>query len=303
MLANKIGPGAVETLSLWFGENMIDCDILGILPIRPTIKVVDIGAMFDAEDPTPFAKLVQAGIAEIIGFDPVQEECDKLNATAGHGCRYLPFAIGDGRKRTFHICNSPMTSSLYEPNTPLVERFQNLENLMRIVKTMEIQTHRLDEIKEVDDADFLKLDVQGAELDVLTGAPRVLVEAVLVQTEVEFVPMYKDQPLFAEVDQHLRRQGYLFHKFAGTAGRTFKPLVVENDINKTLSQTLWADAVYVKNFMELDRLSPEKLLKLAVILHLQYTSFDLALESLKAYDAKTGAGLANKYVQGLVKRK
>lgn len=282
---------------------MIDCDILGLLPIRPTINIVDIGAMFDAEDPAPFAQLVQAGIAKIVGFEPQQDECDKLNAMVGHGCRYLPYAIGDGRNCAFYICNSPMSSSLYEPNTPLLERFQNLENHMHVVKSADIQTHRLDEIKEIDDTDFLKLDVQGAELDVLTGATRVLSDAVLVQTEVEFVPMYKDQPLFAEVDQHLRRQGYLFHKFAGTAGRTFKPLVVENDINKTLSQTMWADAVYVRDFMALDRLSPEKLLKLAVILHLQYTSFDLALEALKAYDAKTGAGLANRYIQGLLKRK
>src|SRR5271170_3308077 len=104
---------------------MIDCDILGLLPFRPTINIVDVGAMFIKEDPAPFAKLVEAGIAKIVGFEPVQVECDKLNATAAHGCRYLPYAVGDGRVRTFHICNSPMTSSLYEPNTPLLEKFQN----------------------------------------------------------------------------------------------------------------------------------------------------------------------------------
>jgi hypothetical protein len=140
-------------------------------------------------------------------------------------------------------------------------------------------------------------------LDVLTGATRVLADAVLVHTEVEFVPMYKEQPLFAEVDQHLRRHGYLFHRFSSGSGRTFKPLVLNNDHNKATSQFLWADVVYVKDFMALDRLSPEKLLKLAVILHMQYGSIDLALESLKAYDAKTGAGLADRYLRGLLNEK
>jgi FkbM family methyltransferase len=281
---------------------MINFDILSILPNRPIINIVDVGAMFIEEDPSPFAKLIEAGIAKIVGFEPVQAECDKLNSKAAQGSRYLPYAIGDGRKRTFHICNFPMTSSLYEPNTALLEKFHNLENVTRVVQRVEIQTHRLDDIIEVGDADFLKLDVQGAELDILVGATKVLDSAVLVETEVEFVPMYKDQPLFAEMDQHLRRHGFLFHKFPGLAGRTFKPLVVENDINKMLSQTLWGDAVYARDFMFLDRLSPEKLLKLAVILHMQYQSWDLAMESLKAYDAKTGAGLSGRYVQGLLSK-
>ena len=111
--------------------------------------------------------------------------------------------------------------------------------------------------------------------------------------------MYKGQPLFAEVDQRLRRSGFVFHKFAGVAGRTFKPLVVNNDVNKCLSQMLWADAVYVKDFMALDRLPPEKLLRLAVILHMVYGSFDLAIQALLAYDRQCSSGLAPAYLHRL----
>jgi hypothetical protein len=192
-----------------------------------------------------------------------------------------------------------MTSSLLEPNSGLLDRFQNLENLTQVVKKHTFATKRLDDIAEITGVDFLKLDVQGAELDVMNGGDRVLAEALVVHTEVEFVEMYKGQPLFAEVDQRLRRSGFVFHKFAGVAGRTFKPLILNNDVNQCLSQMLWADAVYVKDFMALDRLPAEKLLRLAAILHMVYGSFDLAMQALLAYDRQHSSALAPAYLHRL----
>jgi len=93
-----------------------------------------------------------------------------------------------------------------------------------VVGRVPVTTKRMQDLKEITDTDFLKVDVQGAELYVLRGAGRCLEDAVVVHTEAEFVPMYKEQPLFAEVDQFLRQSGFIFHKFDGVAGRPFKPL-------------------------------------------------------------------------------
>ncbi len=275
-------------------------NIFDIIPTPSPIRIIDVGAMDIGDD--VYAPLVKGGIAHVLGFECVQAECDRLNAMkrSTHTC--LPHAIGDGRERTFHECNYPMTSSLYEPDSALLAKFQNLENLTQVVKKGSIQTHRLDDLPEAAGADFLKLDVQGAEVDVMNGADNVLADAVVIHTEVEFVPMYKGQPLFAEVDQRLRKSGYIFHKFTGISGRTFQPLVVNNDVNQALSQMLWADAVYVKDFMALERLSAEKLLKMAVILHMIYGSFDLVLQVLQAYDAKTQTRFAEAYFQKLTTR-
>jgi methyltransferase FkbM-like protein len=101
-----------------------------------------------------------------------------------------------------------MTSSLYAPNTPLLAAFDRLEELVRVVREIPIETHRLDDVPEAAGADYLKIDVQGAELDVLRGAPRLLAEALVVHAEVEFVPLYREQPLFADVDRTLRGAGY-----------------------------------------------------------------------------------------------
>jgi hypothetical protein len=58
----------------------------------------------------------------------------------------LPYAIGDGTRRRLHVCNHPMTSSLYQPNTPLLAAFDDLEEIVRVVREMAVDTRRLDDI-------------------------------------------------------------------------------------------------------------------------------------------------------------
>jgi hypothetical protein len=189
-------------------------------------------------------------------------------------------------------------SSLFEPNTSLLAKFQNLEELVRVKKTHQVETRRLDDIPELEGTDYLKIDVQGAELLVFDGAARVLDNALVVHTEVQFVQLYKDTPLFGEIDIHLRSKGFTLHRLS-QAGRTFKPLIFRNDVNATLSQILWGDAVYVRDFMQFDRLAGAGLLKLATILHENYRSFDLAAFALAAYDRQNTSSLQDRYLRKL----
>jgi hypothetical protein len=185
----------------------------------------------------------------------------------------------------------------------LLEKFQNLSELVQVVERTTVSTKRLDDIDEVQNADYLKIDVQGAEVDVFNGAKNLLADIMIVHTEVEFVPLYINQPLFAEVDQILRKHGFLFHKFCrgGMVGRNFKPLIVNNNINQSLSQVLWSDVIYVKNFLHYDQMPPGKLLKLAVILHDVYGSYDLVHYILQQYDKHTSRKCAEQYLRLLCK--
>src|SRR3989304_39615 len=108
---------------------MIMFSILELIEDWPSIKVIDIGAMSLGQGTEPYNMLMKRGITEIVGFEPVEKECKNLNVTAQEHYSYLPYFIGDGSIRTFYECNYPMTSSLYEPNTPLLDKFQNIENL------------------------------------------------------------------------------------------------------------------------------------------------------------------------------
>jgi FkbM family methyltransferase len=273
-------------------------NIASMLPPLPRLKIVDIGAMSLGEDMDPYSRLANATPCDVYGFEPVVAEFEKLRASAKPGRHYLPYFIGDGSARTFYECNFPMTSSLFEPNTALLAKFQNLEELVRVQKTYPVETTRLDDIPELEGTDFLKVDVQGAELLVFEGAAKLLDHALVVHTEVEFVPLYKDQPLFSDIDAHLRSKGFSLHRL-GQTGRTFKPLIFMNDVNAALSQVLWGDAVYVRDFMSFDGLSGQTLLKMATILHENYRSVDLAAVALASCDRQLGTSLQPDYLKKL----
>src|SRR3984957_19866357 len=250
----------MRRLGMFFFEEIVNV---------PGMTAVDIGAMLLAGHVDPYTRLNKLGRLNIIGFEPQPAECEKLNALALSGRRYLPYAVADGTRRSFFVTNTGMTSSLLRPNLKFAQLFNNLAELMQVVATPEVDTVRLDDVAEIRDqgCDLLKLDTQGSEAEILAHASETLNQCLIIQSEVEFVPLYEDQPLFADVDQLLRGRGFMFHRFLGLSGRTYKPLMMNNDPNIPLSQILWSDAVYVPDLTRLDRLEPAALLKLAALLH------------------------------------
>jgi FkbM family methyltransferase len=266
------------------------------LPSVPIINVVDVGAMLAGDGTEPYSALRDAGLTRVVGFEPVAEECEKLNRRFGPPHRYLQYAIGDGTTHRLHVCNESMTSSLYEPNTSLLSAFDGLEEVVRVVREIPIETHRLDDIPETANADYLKSDAQGAELDVLRGAPRLLAKALVVHTEVEFAPLYREQPLFADVDQALRGAGYALFALAEIQSRAYRPFR-DHDLlsSRRFRQALWTDAVYVRHLFELDQLDADELVRLFVILHVSYGATDLCARILEYLDARTGRDAAGRY--------
>jgi FkbM family methyltransferase len=268
----------------------------------PSMTAVDIGAMLLEGFADPFARLNKLGRLSVIGFEPQTSECEKLNSLALPGRRYLPFAVADGTRRSFYVTNTGMTSSLLRPNLRLAQYFNNLAGLMQVVETVQVDTVRLDDVAEIrtQGCDLLKLDTQGSEAEILSHASETLKRCLIVQTEVEFVPLYEDQPLFAEVDQLLRAHGFMFHRFLGLAGRTYSPLVVNGDPNVALSQMLWSDAVYVPDLSRLQHIAPSELLKLAALLHEIYGSIDLCHVVLVAHDQQCATTYAARYFERII---
>jgi FkbM family methyltransferase len=280
---------------------MIDIvDFLQALGVQaPVIQVTDVGALRLGQE--SWDDLIDRGAARLLGFEPQMagETSAPPAAEAAPPRRFLPDAVGDGEVWPFHRCAFPATSSMFEPDLAFVSQFNGLERLMQVLETTTLPTRRLDDIPEAQTTDLLKLDVQGFELKILENATGTLDHALVVQTEVSFVPLYKRQPLFAEVDTLLRDRGFMLHTFLGFGQRCFKPLVVNDDELAGLRQTLWSDAVYVKLAAPM---APPALLKQAVISHAIYGSYDLTARALLAYDQATSSGLLHRYVQALTIR-
>ena len=281
------------------GENRSVAELFSFLGMNEPLRCIDVGALSIGGEPEAWIEWAQEGYAEVLGFEPLKEECDRLNRLAlasGIKARYLPMGLGDGKEHIFHITNVPMTSSLFPPAQSTVDLFHALGDLMQVVSREHINTHRLDDIEEAESTDFLKLDVQGAELMIMENARNTLASVSVIQCEVEFIELYQGQPLHADIDSFLRSQGFCFLRFAYTMGRPIKPLLRAGNPNAAISQMLWGDAIYVRDFRALTNWTDRQLRASAFLLHTLYDAFDITHLILNELDKRRGSNLACLYL-------
>jgi len=276
----------------------------GLAPLKALIgadvriKIVDVGAN-PIDGTPPYADLLRSGIADLIGFDPNPDSLVRLNEKKSAAETYLPYAIGDGRQHTLHICRAQGMTSLLTPNPAVLNLFHGFPDWGTVMATETVNTVRLDDIKETAGLDLLKIDIQGAELMVFQNGQERLRDALVIHTEVEFLQMYVDQPLFGDVDVFLRQHGFMFHRFYPTVSRVIAPLVRDNDIFAGMSQIFWADAIFVRDLTRLGELSARQLIAMATIMHDSYGSVDLVMHVLTHHDARFGSQLAPTYLANL----
>ncbi|WP_431857365.1 FkbM family methyltransferase [Azospirillum sp.] len=271
--------------------------LLDIVPdgLRPSFAIVDIGAADLGPGTDPYHALLAYENVTVFGFEPNQEKCRQRNADAPRGRKYFPQFVGDGSRRVFHATQNPFTSSLYRPDDGVLSCFQRMD--LPVVATEEVDTVRLDDVAEIGAVDFLKIDVQGAELDVLRGAGRILSNTLVIHTEVEFIPIYASQPLYSDIDVFLRGHGFLLHKFIDVFSRQMKPMVFNGDLFAKGSQVIYAEAaVFARNFHSVGQMSDGDLLKTACIMHDVYGSYDFTGYLLHALDQRNNTSLLQRYI-------
>jgi FkbM family methyltransferase len=242
---------------------------------------VDVGANPIDGDP-PYARMLAGELCTVVGFEPQEEALAELRRRAGPHETYLPYAVGDGETHTLRLAGAPGMTSILEPDPQRLALFNGFTEWGRVVGEQRVETRRLDDIEEIEAMDLLKIDVQGAELAVFEGATRLLEGAVAVHTEVSFVPLYKDQPSFGQIDLALRERGFIPHAFPAVKRWAIAPVVFAADIRVPGNQLLEADVVYVRDFGKPDAMSDDQLAQLVLIAHHVYGSVDLAHAALAA---------------------
>ncbi|MCJ0868853.1 FkbM family methyltransferase [Streptomyces sp. AP-93] len=270
-----------------------------VQPTRPT-HVVDVGANPIDGDP-PYRGMLEAGLCTVTGFEPQPDALETLQRRKGPYETYLPHALGDGGTHTLCVATSSGMTSLFRPDANRLGLFNGFSEWGRIREEVRVSTRRLDDVEAVGAFDLLKIDIQGAELMVFQGAREKLAEAVAVHTEVSFVPLYENQPVFGDVDQELRGQGFIPHAFAAIKRWPIAPVVFGGDFRTARHQLLEADVVYVRDFGHPESMTDEQLRQLALVAHHVYDSTDLAYYCLNQLSMRNLAApdAPNRYLAAL----
>ena len=260
-------------------------------------RILEVGAA-PIGQPEPFHQLLDLFPgSQVIAFEVDAALCDDLNRNARQGLEYVAVALGRAEEtRKFYNTKHPLCSSLYPPNEELLSQYHNLEMAMldRVTSVDTVSLDRFAKDKGIGDVDFIKIDIQGAELDVFQGGTAVLKDVVMIVSEVEFVPHYIGQPLFGEVCQFLSERSLMFQRFLKVGGGTLKPLVIDNNPDKAV-QYIWTDALFIRNVLQLQSLTVDQLLKLAVLCFL-YSSPDMTLRCLYWVDHRRGTNTVSRFL-------
>ena len=154
----------------------------------------------------------------------------------------------------FNLNQDPYTSSFLPLNPKYANFYGDKNNRDYVlgeaalaVKQESMTTDSLDELSQslaLPQCDFLSLDTQGSELDILKGAEITLNSCVGLQLEVAFAEVYKGQPLFNDIDVFLKSKGFVFIKFKGF--QEYAPLVTGVESRGEKMQ-VFADAIYLRS--------------------------------------------------------
>lgn len=201
------------------------------------IHLVDIGAAGDIE---PRWKQIQTHLS-YVGFEPDDRSRELLQHVPNRLRSYAirPEALGEttGNEISFYLCRKPQVSSSYIPNKEFITLFPDSKRF-DVLSTVRMQHWQLDDIV-LPDADFIKIDTQGSELSILKGAPDTLQSVLGLEIEVEFLPLYKDQPLFGEICTFLRDHGFEFIDFINLCRW-------QRTIHNGVGQCIFGDALFFK---------------------------------------------------------
>ncbi|MDA7579138.1 FkbM family methyltransferase [Alphaproteobacteria bacterium] len=177
------------------------------LPNKGEVTLGDIGAAGEIQPRwEPFSKNLN-----YIGFEPDKRSRKTITNknTNFKSYQILPYALSDSEKTlSLHLCKKPQVSSLYEPNSEILDKYPDSKRF-EVVKIATVDCVSLDSLN-LPKIEFLKIDIQGAENDVLKGASSTLNSVLGLEVEVEFIEIYKEQPLFGDICKTLSKNGLDF---------------------------------------------------------------------------------------------
>ena len=165
--------------------------------------------------------------SDIACFEPQADAVIQLRRSLGKDPRISVFQLllgaEDRAAVDFHLCET--ASSVLE---------EQVDKSQAIATSPMATIDKLVSAKALQPPEFLKLDVQGYELEVLKGAHDVLKFVQVVLAEVNFLDLHCGVPLHAEIGSWLHERGFVAFDVCSL-------------IRRPLDDALWqADMLFVK---------------------------------------------------------
>ena len=109
----------------------------------------------------------------------------------------------------------------------------NHSNVTQIDKKIEVQCITLDDYTQensIEQIDFMKMDIQGAETLALEGANQILNAGLIsaIYVEVMFAKVYENQSFYHDISSFLLDKGYWFYDFFSSSHQSDGSLIHSN---------------------------------------------------------------------------
>lgn len=159
--------------------------------------------------------------AQVFAFEPVPESYQQIETRTKRlpSLRAYNVALSnEPGSAQFHLSEWLDASSLLAPKSTGSTADQytaSKKSILVEVDTLDAICQRLN----IDRIDILKMDAQGAELNILLGAQRMLAEGRIgvIFTEVLFVEFYQGAARFDQIALHLIERGFKLHNLYSLA--------------------------------------------------------------------------------------
>ena len=169
---------------------------------------------------------IDEGIQDIVLFEPLNENFDILKEKAENlNANIVGHQVALGPEKgtaTMYVSdNEKQSSSVLKPKVHLTHHPH-----VKFPSTEEVEVHLLDDYNSKD-YNFINMDVQGYELEVLKGGTKTLEHVDYVYCEVNRDEVYENNAYVEEIDEFLANYGM-------------------ERLETNWEGDIWGDALYIK---------------------------------------------------------